>query len=228
MAQYSRETLIAAKAMGTATLHEAAGRIGALPGNIRPMVVSMRLAGPAFTVAVPPGDNLGIHRAIYAAEPGDVLVVATNGGTEWGYWGEILNEAAMARKLGGLVISGGVRDTQVLAEQPFPVFSSGVCIRGTLKDIAPYWLGSPVAMGNVSVNAGDLIVGDCDGVVVLPPAAVESALAKGRQREADEFEKIAQIRAGVRTLDLYDFGEEYECPETSAVARGLRRVKDAC
>ena len=207
MTHYSDDLVAAARALGSATLHEAAGRIGALPGAIQAVAPSMRLAGPAFTVEVPAGDNLGIHRAIYAANAGDVLVVSTRGGTEWGYWGEILNEAALARGLGGLVIAGGVRDTHVLAEQPFPVFSDGVCIRGTLKNIAPYWLGRPVAIGDVVISAGDLVVGDRDGVVVLPPVAVEPAVVKGRQREADEVEKIAQIRAGVRTLELYGFGE---------------------
>ena len=207
MTHYSDDLVAAARALGSATLHEAAGRIGALPGAIQAVAPSMRLAGPAFTVEVPAGDNLGIHRAIYAANAGDVLVISTRGGIEWGYWGEILNEAALARGLGGLVIAGGVRDTHVLAEQPFPVFSDGVCIRGTLKNIAPYWLGRPVAIGDIVISAGDLVVGDRDGVVVLPPAAVEPALAKGHQREADEVEKIAQIRAGVRTLELYGFGE---------------------
>ncbi len=207
MTHYSDDLVAAARALGSATLHEAAGRIGALPGAIQAVAPSMRLAGPAFTVEVPAGDNLGIHRAIYAANAGDVLVVSTRGGTEWGYWGEILNEAALARGLGGLVIAGGVRDTHVLAEQPFPVFSDGVCIRGTLKNIAPYWLGRPVAIGDIVISVGDLVVGDRDGVVVLPPVAVEPAVVKGRQREADEVEKIAQIRAGVRTLELYGFGE---------------------
>lgn len=207
MPAFSDDLLAAARAQGTATLHEAAGRIGALPGAIKPVAATMRVAGPAFTVEVPAGDNLAIHRALYAAEPGDVLVVATRGGIEWGYWGEILNEAAMALGLGGLVIDGGVRDTHVLAEQPFPVFSNGVCIRGTLKGIALYAFGQPVAIGDVVIRPGDLVVGDRDGVLVLPPEVVEAAVEKGRQREADEADKIAKLRAGARTLDLYGLGE---------------------
>lgn len=207
MAAYSDDLLAAARAQGTATLHEAAGRIGALPGAIKPVAPAMRLAGPAFTVEVPAGDNLAIHRALYAAAPGDILVVATRGGIEWGYWGEILNEAAMARGLGGLVIDGGVRDTHVLVEQPFPVFSNGVCIRGTLKGIAPSVLGRPIAIGDVVIRPGDLVVGDRDGVLVLPPEAVEAAVEKGRERETDEAEKIAKLRAGARTLDLYGLGD---------------------
>lgn len=204
---YSGELVAAARALGSATLHEAAGRIGALPGAIKPVAPSMRVAGPAFTVEVPAGDNLAIHRAIYAARAGDVLVIATRSGIEWGYWGEILNEAALARGLGGLVIDGGVRDTHVLADQPFPVFSNGVCIRGTLKGIAPSALARPVAIGDIVVRPGDMIVGDRDGVVALPPDAVAPAVEKGRQREAEEADKIARIRAGERTLELYGFGE---------------------
>lgn len=207
MPAFPDDLLTTARAQGTATLHEAAGRIGALPGAIKPVAPAMRVAGPAFTVEVPAGDNLAIHRALYAAKPGDVLVVATRGGIEWGYWGEILNEAAMALGLGGLVIDGGVRDTHVLVEQPFPVFSNGVCIRGTLKGIAPYALGQPVAIGDVVIRPGDLVVGDRDSVLVLPPEAVEAAVEKGQQREADEIEKIAKLRAGARTLDLYGLGE---------------------
>jgi 4-hydroxy-4-methyl-2-oxoglutarate aldolase len=193
--------------LGTATLHEAAGRIGALPGAIKPVAPSMRLAGPAFTVHIPAIDNLWIHRALYQARPGDVLVVSTSGGIEAGYWGDILNEAAMAQKLGGLVIDGGVRDSAGLAEQLFPVFSNGICIRGTIKGFgATAWLREPVRIGEVIVRQGDLIVGDRDGVVAIPAGTVAATLDAGLCREADETEKIRQIRAGVRTIDLYGFG----------------------
>ena len=205
---YSVEELAQAAKLGAATLHEAAGRIGALPGAIKPVTPAMRLAGPAFTVHVPAGDNLWIHRALYQAAPGDILVVSTSGGFEWGYWGDILNEAAIALKLGGLVIDGGVRDTAGLAEMPFPVFSNGVCIRGTIKGFeATAWTRQPVRIGDVVVRQGDLIVGDRDGVVALPAAAVKATLAGGHAREADEASKIARIRAGERTIDIYGFGE---------------------
>ena len=203
----SADDIKALAAFSPATLHEAMGQRGAMPCCIKPIYPGMKVAGSALTVRCKPGDNLAIHRALYAAKPGDVLVVATRGGIEWGYWGEILNEAAMALGLGGLVIDGGVRDTHVLAEQSFPVFSNGVCIRGTLKGIAPYALGRPIAIGDVVIRPGDLVVGDRDGVLVLPPEAVDLAVEKGRQREADEAEKIAKLRAGARTLELYGLGE---------------------
>jgi len=201
------EQIACAARLGAATVHEAAGRVGALPSAIKPVAPSMRLAGQCFTVHVPQTDNLWIHRALYEAEPGDILVVCTSGGVEAGYWGDILNEAAMARGLGGLVIDGGVRDTAGLAEQPFPVFSNGVCIRGTIKGFnATAWLRQPIRIGDIIVRQGDLVVGDRDGVVVLPIERVSAALEAGRQREADESEKIRAIRAGAWTIDLYGFG----------------------
>lgn len=197
-----------ARKFGTATLHEAGGRIGALPGALRPVDARFTLAGPALTVHVPAGDNLWIHRALYLAKPGDILVVCTSGGREFGYWGEILNEAAVARHLGGLVIDGGVRDVAALVRMDFPVFSRGVCIRGTGKDHdAIAWVNKPVQIGDVTIAAGDLIVGDIDGVVALPQARVAEILDKSLSREADEAVKIAKLREGASTLDLYGFGE---------------------
>lgn len=205
---FSPELLARARRLGAATLHEAAGRIGALPSAIKPVDAAMTLCGPAFTVHCPPLSNLQIHHALYLARPGDVLVVHVGGGTEAGYWGDILNEAAMARGLGGLVIDGGVRDTAGLAKTPFPVFSNGVCIRGTGKDYeAVAWLQEGVRMGEVVIRPGDLVMGDRDGVVVLPAARAEAAVAAGEAREADETRKIELIRQGARTIDLYGFAD---------------------
>lgn len=205
---YGADQLADASRLGAATLHEAAGRIGALPSAIKPVAPDMRIAGPAFTVHVPAGDNLWIHRALYEAAPGDVLVVSTSGGIEWGYWGDILDEAAMARGLGGLVIDGGVRDVAGLVTLAFPVFSNGVSLRGTIKGYeATAWLRQPIRVGEVVVEQGDLVVGDRDGVVVLPAASVVDALVAGARRERDEADKIARIRRGERTIDIYGFGE---------------------
>ena len=205
---YSAEQLAEAARLGAATLHEAAGRIGALPSAIKPVARDMRVAGPAFTVHIPAGDNLWMHRALYAALPGDVLVVSTNGGIEWGYWGDILNTAAIAQRLGGLVIDGGVRDSAGLSTMPFPVFSNGLCINGTIKGFeATAWVRQPIRIGEVVVRQDDLIVGDRDGVVALPSGAVADVLVKGAARERDEAEKIARIQAGERTIDIYGFGE---------------------
>jgi 4-hydroxy-4-methyl-2-oxoglutarate aldolase len=206
---YDAHAIARAKGLGSATLHEAAGRIGALPSSIKPLHPGWKLAGAAFTVHGPAGDNLWIHRAIYAAARGDVLVVFPSGGVEWGYWGDILNTAAVQQQLGGLVIDGGVRDTANLVEMGFPVFSNGVCIRGTGKDLgATAFLNRPVRIGEVIVSAGDLVVGDRDGLVVLPQARVNAVIQRAEAREADEAEKLARIRRGERTIDLYGWGAE--------------------
>lgn len=205
---YTVEQSAEATRLGAATLHEAAGRIGALPSAIKSVAPDMRIAGPAFTVHIPAGDNLWIHRALYEAAPGDVLVVSTSGGIEWGYWGDILNTAAIEQRLGGLVIDGGVRDVAGLVTMPFPVFSNGVCINGTIKGYqATAWLRQPIRIGEVVVRQGDLVVGDRDGVVVLPKSTVANALIGAAARERDETDKIARIRAGERTLEIYGFGE---------------------
>ena len=205
---YSAAQLQQAKRLGAATLHEAAGRIGALPSAIKPVSPDMRIAGPAFTVHIPPGDNLWIHHALYAANPGDVLVVSTSGGVEFGYWGDILNTAAIAQKLGGLIIDGGARDSAALVDMPFPVFSNGICIRGTIKGYeARSWLRRPIQIGDVVIAHGDLVVGDRDGVVAIPAAMVPETLVAAEAREADETAKIAKIIAGARTVDIYGFAE---------------------
>lgn len=206
MSSLSPDLLAEARRLGTATLHEAAGRIGALPSAIKPVDPGMTLSGPAFTVHCPAISNLQIHHAVYHARPGDILVVHVSGGVEAGYWGDILNEAALAQKLGGLVIDGGVRDSAGLAKAAFPVFSNGVCIRGTGKDYdATAWLQQPVRMGEVLIQPGDLVVGDRDGVVVLPADRASDFVEAGQRREADETAKIEAIRRGERTLDLYGF-----------------------
>lgn len=197
-------TLAAARTLPTATLHEAGGKIGALPSAIKPVAPGMSFAGTALTVHSPPGDNLWLHRALDIARPGDVLVVHCSGAHEHGYWGEIMSTMAIARGLAGLVIDGCVRDGALLAGLGFPVFARGLCVRGTGKDFGAIgWLDQPVWMGDVAVHAGDLVAGDGDGVVVLPRARAADIVARGRQREADEAAILQRLRDGASTLDVY-------------------------
>jgi len=214
----------AAAAFGSATLHEAAGRIGALPARLRPAFAGAVLAGPACPVYCPAGDNLWIHRALYQAEPGEVLVIAASAPDEYGYWGEILSEAATARGLAGLVIDGGVRDTAGLGRVGFPVFSSSVCIRGTVKDPQGRGvIGEPVTLGNVTVHRGDLVVGDGDGVVAIPHHLAGEVLASSAAREAREQHIIAQLREGKTTLELYSLPPAITRPDpVGAQAREYR------
>ncbi len=201
------ELLQAASTLPTATLHEAGGKIGALPSALRPLHPATRLCGQALTVHSPPGDNLWLHRALAISQPGDVLVVHVSGAYEHGYWGEIMATMAQTRGVAGLVIDGGVRDATLLTEMGFAVFSRGLCIRGTGKDFgATGWINHPVLLGDVSVHAGDLVVGDADGLVVLPAARAAQVVAAGQQRERDEAAILARLRAGETSMSVYGWG----------------------
>jgi 4-hydroxy-4-methyl-2-oxoglutarate aldolase len=193
-----------ASRLGTATLHEAAGQIGALPSAIRCLTTGLGLAGPAVTVNSPPGDNLWIHRAIYSCCPGDVLVVTVGGVYEAGYWGELMSHAARARGLAGVVLDGCARDGSRLKEISVPVFGRGLCIRGTTKRVDGFGtIGSPVSLGSVVVRSGDFIVGDDDGVVALPSEGLGRIVARGEEREVQEADVVRALRDGARTLDLF-------------------------
>lgn len=200
----SPELVKRASALSSATLHEAAGKIGALPHAIRPMAPGFRVCGPAVTVQSPGGDNLWLHRAIYAARPGDVLVVHVSGRYSHGYWGEIMSTAAQVRGLGGLVIDGCVRDGELLPKVGLPVFARGLCIRGTGKDFgARGWINHSTLFDDVVVAPGDLIFGDADGVVCIPRDRVAEVLDKSVRREADEAKILQRLQAGESTLDVY-------------------------
>ena len=202
----SAAVVAAASGLPTATLHEAGGKIGALPSVIKPVAAAFRCCGPALTVHSPGGDNLWLHRALDIAQPGDVLVVHVSGAYEHGYWGEIMTTMAKARGLAGLVIDGCVRDGVLLEQIGFPVFARGLCIRGTGKDYGAIgWLNAPVLIGDVTVSAGDLVVGDADGVVVVPRLRAAEVVAKSQQRERDEAAILKRLQAGETTMQVYGF-----------------------
>ena len=202
----STQVVETARSLPAATLHEAGGKIGALPSAIKAVAPGFRICGTAVTVHSPGGDNLWLHRALVLAQPGDVLVVYTSGVYEHGYWGEVMTTAAKVRGLAGLVIDGAVRDADLLESIGFPVFSRGLSIRGTGKDYGAIgWINEPVTIGNVTVSAGDLIVGDRDGVVAIPRERAADVVAKAAQREADEAAICKRIEAGESTMQIYDF-----------------------
>ena len=192
-------------ALGSATLHEAAGQVGALPPAIKPVHPHWTVCGPAFPVACAPFHNIFIHEAVYAAPRGSVLVVSTDGGHDAGYWGDILSTAASQRGLAGVVLDGGARDSAALAELDFPVFSRGLAIRGTGKSRSCGAAGTPVTIGEVTVRAGDLVLGDADGVVVVPAAQLPRALQAAHTRARTEEEVVRRLRAGESSLSIYGF-----------------------
>ncbi len=193
-----------ARSLPTATLHEAAGKTGALPWAIKPVSPTFRVCGSAVTVHSPGGDNLWSHRAIDVARPGDVLVVHTQGVYGYGYWGEIMATAAKARGLAGLVIDACVRDGELLAQVGFPVFARGLCIRGTAKDFgARGWINAPTLFDDVVVHPGDLIAGDGDGVVCIAHDQAAAVIQSARERERLEAAVLERLNGGENTLDIY-------------------------
>jgi 4-hydroxy-4-methyl-2-oxoglutarate aldolase len=177
-----------------------------MPSAIKPIAPQFRICGPAVTVHSPGGDNLWLHRAIYVAQPGDVLVVHVSGAHDYGYWGEIMSAASRARQLGGLIIDGCVRDGNILSDFGFPVFARGLSIRGTGKDFgARGWINYPVLFDDLIVSPGDLMVGDTDGVVCLPLPRIDEVVQMAIAREAKEAAIIKRIESGERTLEVYNF-----------------------
>jgi 4-hydroxy-4-methyl-2-oxoglutarate aldolase len=185
----------------SATLHEAIGRRGALPHDIKPIASKMKVCGPAITVNCPPMENLAIHRAIYMAQPGDVLVVTVGGAYGGGYWGEIMTFAAQQRKIAGLVIDGCVRDKTLIEEMGFPVFSRGLSIWGTVKN-QEGTVNAPISIGGVVITSGDLVVGDDDGLVVVPRQEIATAIEASEQREQKEEQFMKELAKGKSTLEL--------------------------
>ena len=192
------------KELDTATVYEASGKKGALYSSIRALFPEMIVCGTAVTVKVSQAENLMVHKAIYVAEAGDVLVVDTGGFNEAGFWGEVMTVAAQARGINGLITDGSVRDTLAIRKNNFPVCCQGVCIKGTTKN-GPGWINHPINMGGVIINPGDIILGDNDGVVVIDKNDAESVLNASIKRCENEKIDFEKLKSGESTLDMYGF-----------------------
>lgn len=186
----------------TATLHEALGKIGNLPSAIKPIAPGMKVCGPAYTVQTMPRDNKIIHRAYAYAQPGDVLVVHCSDYYEAGYWGDLMSLGAKTRGINGLVMDACVRDADDIEAMNFSVFSRGLCIRGT-SSIEGGTLNEPIVIGGVLIHPGDIIVGDRDGVMVVPKGRIDEAIEKATAREAREESIRDQLRQGKTSIQLY-------------------------
>lgn len=183
------------QAFPTALLTDAADTRVNLDARIRPLWPGARLVGPAFTVRTPPGEHYSVKQALLSAAPGDVIVVDGGGLTEAALWGDILTQVALARGLAGLVVDGAVRDAEEIERLGFPIFSAGVVPAGPRGREVRGELGVPITCGGLTVNPGDLVYGDRDGVAVIPQADHDAVLDRARARLLAEQDTLRALLA---------------------------------
>ncbi|MDD3220382.1 MAG: RraA family protein [Lachnospiraceae bacterium] len=182
---------------------------GVMDAGIKPVNPKSKMVGRAYTAQCFPGDNLALHQAIYAAKPGDVLVLDCHGYTQAGHFGDIMATACKEYGLAGVIIDGSCRDSEDIKESGFPVFVRAFNPSGTVKESLAK-LGVPVTVGGIQVHTGDLVYGDCDGVVVIPPTVEDEVLALANQKYEKEQQILKELKTGKTTLEIYGFDKLIE------------------
>ena len=194
----------------TATISDAMGRHGLMGPEIRPFFEGIRILGSAFTVLNYPNDNITTHKALLMLQPGDVLVIDEGRGNTMGSFGHNMSLQARNRGVAGVVTSGHARDASLLKEEKFPIFCLGSSPRMSQKSL-PGAINIPVHVGGIVISPGDIVVGDDDGVVVVPLSIAEEVLKIASERQKMEYQQASDIKEGKKPLEIV-YGDNWVDP----------------
>jgi len=202
-----QELLAQLEGVWTSTIADTMGRHGVMMPEIRPIFEPIRVVGVAFTVLNYPNDNITTHKALTMLQPGDVLVIDEGRENNTGSFGHNMSLQARNRGIAGFVSNGCMRDIRLLREEKFPAFCRGVCPRSAQKN-TPGSINVPVHVGGLVISPGDIVVGDDDGVAVIPLAVAEEVIKRARQRMDMEYQQARDIREGRKPLEII-FGDNW-------------------
>jgi len=202
----SQEIIEGYRELATGNICDAMGRYGAMSASIRPVLDRCKMVGPAITVKIYPADNLMLHKATEIAKQGDVIVVDAGGFPDMAILGELLCMVCKTKGIEGIVLDGGVRDIEGIREIGFAVFAKGITPVGPLKD-SPGSINVPIHCGGVPVSPGDLIIGDADGVAVVPRSRMQEVLERGRAIVEKEEKMRERIQKGELIYHILALGK---------------------